>query len=410
MIHQVITSYWGAPASSVTIAVQDWTATNSTTVDQDVTTSAMSGLTPKAALLINSLHLSTNDPGETATASFMMGVQANSAAAAYTMSRDNLSNTGTLRGAYNNRCLQGITAGSTLSPAATGTLITEGIRLNYSATITNQRGQVVLFGGDDVQAHSGIVSLGTGTSAITVSGLGFQPDVVIIFGCCGDFANGGTNAFGYTFGFATSDGAQRCVMGAEPDNAVDGRPYQIIRNDAVAGQVGNNGSGLTYKVTLSNFGSDGFDATPSASAGSDEVAYLALKFGGRAAKIVDFDTPTSTGGASITGVGFTPQFMLAVLTNLESVNNAATASDDLQSGLGISFIGNEQWSTTIRIDSGAATTDTGSNMKGNAIMGANATSTAAIIASLTNFDSDGAVLNYSAVQGAAKKGFALAIQ
>lgn len=397
-------------SGDVTIVVQDF-ETGTATGAQSFTSSAISGVTPTGVLIIGGNHNVANDPNESASACIMVGsIVGTDDYTSCAFSSDAAGTIASRSGTYSNKGIEQVSGGGSVRKRATGQTISGGIELNFSTNLdSSQRHAFIAFTGSDVQAYTNVINLGTGTSAIDVNTVGFQPDVVIFYGSQNplDTVSGG---FMYTFGFATSDGTQRCCVMSEENAITDSEPYQSILTDAAIASLAVTNGALSYKVTAGSFDSSGFSVTPSASAGSDRVAYLALKFNGRSVKIVDFTTPTSTGSQAITGVGFTPQFALAVLTNLEAVDSFPGATSDLQSGFSLCAIGDEQWSTALRIDSGLATSDTATNMQNNAIRGASDTSTGAIVASLTSFDSDGMTLNYSAVQGTGKKGFILFIE
>jgi hypothetical protein len=138
---------------------------------------------------------------------------------------------------------------------------------------------------------------------------------------------------------------------------------------------------------------------------------MALSFGGRQFKLIDYTTPTSTGSQAITGAGFTPQYALLILTNLESTDPTFSISTStLMGGLSICVIGDEQWSTAISIQSGADPSNTATFTGNYAAISPSSTSAQAGLATLTSFDSDGMTLNWSAVQGTGKKGFILFIE
>lgn len=290
---------------------------------------------------------------------------------------------------------------------ATASAIADGIAVTFTGNQSAYRLGYLAFAGSDTQAKSGVIALGTGTSAITVSGVGFQPDVIILMSHNDDIAAGETNLLQGTFGFATSDGTQRSVGWVEVNSETTGKPWQALLTDCGAQAKLNTNS--SQKMVIGGFGSDGFTVTPSTSQGSDDLIYLALKFTGRAVKIIDFTTPTSTGTQSITGVGFTPQAAIVVLTNLEAVDSQSATSTDQQGGLSISLLGDEVLSTSWRIDSGASVTSTGSQSIVGSVIGPSAIDEDAAIATAA-FTSGGMTLNYSAVQATGKKGFILFIE
>src|SRR5690606_24799405 len=106
---------------------------------------------------------------------------------------------------------------------------------------------------------------------------GERPDVVILIGTCGGSTVLSQDVFSYSFGFATKDGTQRCLLGGEADNAAAGTPFQAIRNDYAGGQVSVSDGTLTYGLLVCDFDIAGLSVTRSASAGSDYIAYLALR-------------------------------------------------------------------------------------------------------------------------------------
>ena len=397
------------PPSDISFAVQD-IATGTATGSTSYTSATITGLTPAATLLMGSIHAIANDPGETPTASMTWGIIQDTLDYNLTnKSADNVASTDNVRDSSSVSFPYYLfDAGGSGVEIATGANISGGLSLNYSTNdATDRRAMSVSFAGSNVSAKAGIIPLGTGTTAITVSGVGFQPDAIILLGNNDDMDTG-TAIFQCTFGVATADGTQRSVSWRELHAATSGAPSQNISTTAGAGQ--NSGGGTASEIVIGGFGADGFTATPSASQGSDDLLYLALKFTGGACKIVDLTTPTSTGSSTISGAGFTPRFALVVITNLEAVDSVAGTTSDLQSGLGISFVGDEQWATSWRIDSGADPTDTASQCSNAAIMGPSATDCDAILASFTAWTSDGMTVNYSAVQGTAKKGFVLFIE
>jgi hypothetical protein len=400
------------PTTDVVFAVQDFD-TGTSLGAQSFTTSTITGITPKAALLVAALHQASNDPGESAGASWSFGViDASVGYVTRGATRDAQATTGGESREFSARALELSNNSLTEIKEAAGSLVSGGISLNFATnTAPSLRHFFVAFAGADVSAKVDRVNLGTGTSALDITSPGFQPDVVIVTS-----AGRGTSTsqpVRWGFGLVVNDGSatQRCIMGTEPVSALDGSPFLTIRNDAVIGMISSVDGSLTYKVPASAFDASGFSLTPSASSTSTIIDFIALKFTGRQVKLVDFDTPTTTGSHSITGAGFTPQFALAVLTNVETVNDHPGATTDNQGGFSLCAIGSdEQWCASWRIDSGAATTDTASQVSNVALMGASATDCDAIKATFSAWTTDGVTLSYSATQGTAKKGFILFVE
>lgn len=405
------------PTTDVVFAVQDF-ATGSATGNLDVTSGTLTGITPKAVLTIATAQTVAAGSSETAESAFGIGLSDGSRPRVGSMkSQDNVASTNNFtRG--NTIDINTMVAGSATVEAASASFISGGVRYNFTTNDATSRKAVCLaFAGADVSVRTDSINLGTGTSAIDVTAPGFEPNVVFYL-CVGvTGANFGaatsTSDSQMSFGIATWDGTtlvQRSVFHAEADGIADGAPFTSLSTSFVGGQLGATGAGLVYSLTASAFDSSGFSITPSANAGSDNLGYMALKLTGRRAKLVDITTPTSTGSSTISGAGFTPRLAVVVLTNLEALDSYPGATSDNQCGLAISLVGDEQWASSIRADSGAATTDTASNCQNVAILGPSATNTAAISATFTAWTSDGMTVNYSAVQANGKKGFVLFVE
>lgn len=405
------------PTTNAVFAVQDF-ASGSATGNLDVTSSTITGLTPKAVISIG-VNQSASNSTETAEAilSLGWGTDSQGPGSIGIRSRDNQASTSCVTISDTVSTLRQLLSSSASSndETANSSMISGGNRFNFGSNdATDRRGVNIYFAGTDVSAHKGQPSLGTGTSALDQTGPNFQPDVVF-------FMNNGDNGVGtltaafFSFGICVRNNhsgggvVQRALIFVEDTAQAAGRAVCTIDTSCVGGQM-TYGS-ATYKFTCGNFDSQGFDITPTANAGSDAAFYLALKLTDRKIKLVDFTTPTSTGNWSISGVGFLPQCAIAVLTNLEALDTYESDTTNNQSGFSINLIGtDEQWANSIRMDSGADPTDTASNCQNVALLGPSATACDAIKATLVGFNTDGMTLNFSAVQGTGKKGFILFIE
>lgn len=401
------------PTSDVILAVQDFQTGTTTGVAQDYTAAPLTGITPKAALVFGTFHEVATGASEQASAVLSIGAIASTNQRIISVaSEDNQTSTDTRRMAANDHVFR-LThmSGTTSNATGVGTLISGGLSITYSQTNADRRGNFMAFAGTDVTAACADIDLGTGTSDIAVS-LAFQPDVVFLFSNHpSNFNPAVGTTLNMTFGIATSDGTQRCVAMQEATaNAAGGVPLQAILTDSCAAEISGAGA-LTFKLVAGNFSGSGFTLTPSASASSVNIAYLALKFTGRQVKLLSFTSPTATGSQAITGAGFTPQAAVLVMTNLEATDPTfSIATDDTMGGLSFNFIGDEQWAQAARLNSGSDPTDTASFTGNYAVVQPSATDCKAGLATLTSFDSDGMTLNWSAVQGTAKKGFILFIE
>lgn len=168
----------------------------------------------------------------------------------------------------------------------------------------------------------GNLSLGTGTFAIPVD-VGFEPDVVFFSSAFwtrspsdnDDEPTAGqyTNPANIGYGCALNKGGfpQKCITWGE-GNLVD--PHDAshqIRNDAVMAKLTPGTTTLEYAVTSGGWNSNGFELTPSVSAGSEYIGYMALKFNDPTnIVLVDTSIPTS-GNWTESGLTFRPRQVIS---------------------------------------------------------------------------------------------------
>ena len=201
-----------------------------------------------------------------------------------------------------------------------------GVRLTISKAVgAGKYVTVVLLGGDDLSsAHAGHKDdLGSGTSPVDINTVGFEPDVVFMTTVGGNSPppNALSQAI-YTFGAALNDGSatQRISamssVSAQSSSVVSG----YIGNTKITGQQYNDA--VSWLGTIGSFDSSGFSITPSASASSDIVYFLCLKFANNPGlALFDVSLPTS-GNYAETTPGFEPIFGLISSVVGPSTRNA----------------------------------------------------------------------------------------
>lgn len=383
--------------------------TRTSTGTQDVTHASLGGLTPKAAFFIPN----NNATGGGASNGLRIGVAASDGSSDFEFSTHTQNGQATTTVSRRGRAAQsGISfrqifeLGGTLYDG-TYSFITDGIRLNYSTTSgTARRWTAILFAGDSLQAKVGTVALGSSATTIDVNDVGFQPDVVLFFGHNDVFDDTTRSNYAFMVGVASADGSQRSLCHAEANGQTDGAPFENLSTSAALHQFSS--VGLSYSGVVGSFDSQGFSVAVDASAGGDEVGYIALK--GVSAKILDLTTPTSTGSLVLTGAGFQPTAGIAIAGSVEAANAVPGATSSQQNGFGVGlFTATDQWSTATRSNSGSATTSTSIYVQNKAVATTHNTTTGNVTATLTSFDADGMTFNFDAVAANAKKGFVVAL-
>jgi hypothetical protein len=402
------------PTTDVVFAVQDFVSGTSTGA-QTFTSPTITGVTPKGVMILSPYQRVSDEPAESPIMQCVVGfVQGTNDVNGRAFSRDGVADTSALNSFSNNQAISGFGPTGTGAKSASGQTASGGVELNYTINTDNTRNVFTAFAGADCSAFVGSKDLGTGTTAQDINTVGFLPDVVLAVFPCAPTSGTAANDMHYSFGIVTYEGAtypQRCVVWTEDIGQPTGEPYMSLLTTRGGARISQSNGTLVHDLLFNDFDSSGFSITCNASAASGDVVYMALKFTWRQVKLVDFDTPTTTGSHSITGAGFTPRYALIVITNLEVVDDTASrATSDNQGGFSISTVASdEQWSASYRIDAGATTTDTGNQLTAG-VIGPSATDCDAIAATFSAWTSDGVTLSYTAVQGNAKKGFVLFVE
>lgn len=385
--------------------------TPTSTGNINVTTPDLGGRTPKAVLLLATNHLSSNDPSSTSRGEYALGIfdGTNKFNVTTTIWNTTGSQTGVARYMNNTHLLY-------ISVPSSGTLlvgyavadpvafIANGVTLNFiAATSPSARVIAIFFAGDDLQVHAGAMNLGTTTTKQDNTAVGFEPDAVLCLTDLAALSTSGTAFFNMCVGMALKDGTQRSVMQTELNNLSTDAPYAYTSKNYVSTQL--DSGALTYGVALSDFDSQGFSFQCSASAGNDQLPYLALAFGGLTCALVDLATPATTGDVDY-NPGFEPGFYLAALTTRTAYDSVASNPSATNNSvmLGAGSPGSAGC-ISMRASAGSAPPVSASVTRNDKSIAFGATTLFDNLATLTGMDTNGVHMNYSAADGTVRRGF-----
>lgn len=406
----VMTLNWGLfnPADSSSDFGIAEVATRTTTGTQAYTDSNMTS-TPVAVMYFGSGHGIANDPGNTAYMQLNLGATdgvaewSNSASA-----EDGLGTSNAGVQESSTQCFAASTAGTTADFQAEHSAFGAGSHtLDYPSNpdTTAAYGFNTMFANCDVEV--GTFTLDGTTNAQGVASMGFDPDVVIFSSSRGLFNGTVGDGFPWGFGMLTAS-EQKSVAWGLRDGSSTQEARQVLRSNRCYNLV-SAVSGTQLFDLNGSIVAGGFSVTPSA-ARTDVIGYIALRWASKSAKLVDFQTPTSTGSQAYTGVGFQPEFILGCMTaNTTRDPAGAIASAATCAGLGF-FSMNSAVQRAISLtawDDGL--TNCQSKYSATALLGPNSTTPQANIAALTSLDSDGFTLNYTTADSTARYGFYLAV-
>jgi len=402
---------------AITTAIVQVAAPTSTGT-QDITTTELGGLTPKAALFFMSGGVTDDaavDHGRIAfgatdgTREWYMGAR----------SEDGVGTTETTRGAHTTGLIGLIDTNLKAkdSEAAFVTFIANGIRIDWTnAPSVAHKLTVVFFAGTDLEVFADVVDPGLQDVGLNITAPGFEPDAIFTgfnnraFDSGMDDGVGGHHEYG--FGVSQNPGDSGIADGVgQSNNDRDGRASTEVTSSVANDRSAFHVKDGTYRRTieLSDFDASGFTATARDTDGQ-EFGYLALACPDTNITIGIYDTPTSTGNDSKTGVGFEPDTVLFGLSFFDGAltDPPAVTTDDFSYGIS-AFTATDESSVSIQTQDAVATSNTKSIADSIAANLPLDNGVAGFKASFVSMDSDGWTLNFSNTVGSSRKWWFIAI-
>lgn len=305
------------------------------------------------------------------------------------------------------------TTQSTLMDADFVSMDADGFTYNLTTTDgTARRVFFVALGGSDLSVNVGTFDIGTGTGSVSVTGVGFQSDIVMMSSSISSTSAGSFSNATWTFGAAISSSSQFSSgwFASTSVNPTNTKAYQI--GTKVIGRMGTAGT-VSMEAGFTSMDSDGFTINvTTADALARKIGYVALD--GIQAKIGTITQKTSIGTTATTGVGFTPKLLILSSVNSTSSASAVAGGPTLGTATGVS---NRSVVANDSLDA-----NSGNHAQGNTstalVMGHyRATGTTADSthpttlgeADLSSFDADGFTLNWTATDGNARESYYIAI-
>lgn len=232
----------------------------------------------------------------------------------------------------------------------TGSLITDGVSLTLSegSTSVDRYVHVILIGGTDVTAHVGTLASISGTSAISETGVGFEPDLVFAATTGSGNTSGSNENFGiYSWGAAARNGAgiDQFLFAYRGDNGAGTTSNRgWISSSNFLGQLGTGGSTPNWQASVDSFDSDGFTYTPDSNAGGDDAGYLALKINGSHEYSIGTGDVTTSASQTVTA-GFEPDLSFVTFVAFDAADEGVDAADNF--GIGYTVASSDGVTTTV---------------------------------------------------------------
>jgi hypothetical protein len=310
-------------------------------------------------------------------------------------------------------------AATTRSIASFSAWITDGVTLSFDTEGTSPSTAalltIILIGGAGVSnVYADTFETGTTVDSETnITAPNFQPDLVFL----GHTNNPPTfNNFNNGTLFASVGFAHRDGTNPPPQYGMQIFDAHASNPTNVSGKIENAYAG-TYaggapaaRIELRDFDSSGFSAflRTQAPAASVKAAYLALKLSGITAKVLPVDSPVATGSREISGIGFTPQFGMLLMSDMQAYATLNTTGDGEVLGLS-AFTAAAQYSYGVWADDNVATSNTEA-MVNSVPVHLRKANADFYKATFTSFSSDKATFNYSVADGTTRKWAALFVE
>ena len=257
-----------------------------------------------------------------------------------------------------------------------------------------------------LKTKAGSFSLVTSLGNQSITGLGFQPEIVLFLGSLTTADAGPTGDFHMAFGAATSSSDRRTINANSRGPSV-----QVV--DAIRAcrnvlcltsyQIGYVND-IDYMLNFVSMDADGFTIAPNwkAPTAAYLIGYLAL--GGNDisnATTGQFTSAVSTGNQSVTGVGFQPDALILFGT-AEDTNFETAANDGAYFIVGFTD-GTNQGQTSIYTKNASDPTDTSRNITSSKVYSA-LTNNQGILqeCSIVSMDADGFTVNWTTANGTAR--------
>lgn len=199
----------------------------------------------------------------------------------------------------------------------------------------------------------GTTSASGGTTDVTAPG--FEPDIVF-FTTIGATTQGAFNHAIFNFGVCINDGTptQKGASWSSRDAQGTSVTSMKLHSATTGGQVYNGAE--AWAATISAFDSSGFTISDTT---ADLVNYMAIKFANATPSMALFNvtTPSGTDAYAETTPGFTPDFGMLALIDVQFVDSLTTSRDYMSLCM---FDGTTTRSISIADDAGQTNTDTDS--------------------------------------------------
>jgi len=360
------------------------------------------GFQPKAVMFFATYQTAE---GTAANAQMAVGaaVSSSSRAAIAVQGLDNVSTTDSDRRSSNTKCITLIdNAETTLIEADFVSMDSDGFTLNFTTVQASNYNIYALCLGGSSLTNTALkeFAANTGTGSQAITGVGFQPDAMLMFSVGDPNLNSNTTAVNY-FGIGL-DSSNTVSVNARMNN-IDADTHTgdvSYKTDKIITST-TGAVAASWEASLTSMDSDGFTLNWTTAASSAR-RFWALCLRGGNYKLATITQPSSTGNQATTGVGFKPSGLFALSAELTATGVSAVSNIAIGAGTSSS----NRFSVWNGVTDGVSPNRINMNNNSNKIitlLSAGSTATVNADADLVSLDTDGFTLNWTTADGTARK-------
>lgn len=363
------------------------------------------GITPDAMLFIANLMTGAGNQAD-AQMSIGFATGASTQVTAGYNSDDGSASSDVVRDVLTNRVV-GVYGGGNTTAALNADLTSldaDGFTLNYNTVLTGADISYLGLSGTDVLgATAGNFAAATATGTQAVTGVGFQPNLVLFITNLQTASGVSNNNSCFSFGVAQSSTARwACGVGLQNAQATMNNRRAFYDNRCILVPAAGSNA-IAHDADFVSMDADGFTIDWQTAPGAAYlVGYIALSV--TSVKVGNFTQKTSTGSQATTGVGFQPD----VLMLASAVHDTANAVvDTARFSIGAGLSSSARWAYWTGDEDAAANALADSRYQTNKIItmadeAGGGSPTTLAEADLTSLDSDGFTLNWSTADATAR--------
>lgn len=372
-------------------------AANTVTGDQSVTGI---GFQPKAVIFMSADVASFGASAIHSEPIMGVAVSPSQQWAISAISQDAQTVTNTFRSASDSHCYY---AGSFVAISMSFAFVShdaDGFTVNIddAPTVAVEVGYIAI-GGSGISVAAGVTSVPTAGATHAVTGVGFQPDVVLL-GHIGRLTWPATNNTNFIFGLGAFTATDQVAFALSDRDAVaDAQTNTYQRTDSCTIEVFADAA--QSRTSRQSLDADGFTLSINTSppAVSQPTGWLAIKGGDM--KIGSDTQNTTTGTKSITGVGFRPQAVM--IWGARQTVTTSVVNGGAYHALGAAD-GTYEFQMLGGTEDAVGTSDTARVAKDGACAGwVNGSAVTVSDATLASFDADGFTLDWTVADAVANQ-------